>query len=181
MGVESVSEIAWLVTSEDGVAAAYRALYPSVYRSLCRLTAGDARLAEDLLSESFLAMAHAARVGQIRQVTPAWIHLVARRKFLDRCRRSRSEERALARVGLVDETLAAVDIDWSRIDDGTALRASRRLPGLPRAVLILRYVEDLSIADVAETIGRTIPATETLLARSRQAFAALVEEDRRGS
>ena len=180
MGVESISEIAWLVTSEDGVAAAYRALYPSVYRILCRLTAGDTRLAEDLLSESFLAMAHAARIGQIRQVTPAWINLVAHRKFLDRCRRSKSEERALARVRSVDET-AVTEIDWSRIDRGTALQAVRRLPGLQRAALILRYVEDLSLGDLAETIGRTIPATETVLAQSKQAFAQLIEEHRRGS
>lgn len=180
--MESVSEIAWLVTSEDGVAAAYRALYPSVYRSLCRLTACDTRLAEDLLSESFLTLAHAARIGQIRQVTPAWIHLVARRKFLDRCRRNRADERALARPArLVDETVAAIDLDWSRIDVGMALEASRRLPGLQRAVLVLKYVEDLSIAEIAETIARTIPATETLLVRSRQAFARLVEEDRHGS
>ncbi len=181
MRVESISEIAWLVTSEDGVAAAYRALYPSVYRSLCRLTAGDTRLAEDLLSESFLAMAHAARIGQIRQVTPAWIQSVARRKFLGRCRHNRAEERALTNVGLVDESVAVIDIDWSRIDRGDALRASRRLPGLPRAVLILRYVEDLSIPDLAETIGRTIPTTEALLSRARHALAHLVAEESRGS
>ena len=36
-----------------------------------------------------------------------------------------------------------------------------------RAALVLRYVDDLSVAEVAESLGLTVHATESLLARAR--------------
>jgi RNA polymerase sigma-70 factor (ECF subfamily) len=39
-----------------------------------------------------------------------------------------------------------------------------------RLVLILRYVDDLQVADVAKEIGRSVRATESMLARARTAL-----------
>ncbi len=169
--MDSAAEVTWSVTDEDGVAAAYRALAPTVYRGLYRLTAGDAPLAQDLLADTFVSMAQSARSGRITTVNIAWLQTVARRKFLDRCRRSRSEERALARIGLADDT---AEPDWSAIDSATALLAARQLPPLHRTALVLRYVEDLSTAEVATILDRSISATESLLARARRALAVLL-------
>ncbi len=44
-----------------------------------------------------------------------------------------------------------------------------------RSALTLRYVDGLSVADVAETLGRTLHATEALLVRARLAFRGLYE------
>jgi len=41
-----------------------------------------------------------------------------------------------------------------------------------RLVLVLRYVEDLSVPSVAETIGRNLTATNSLLARARAELRA---------
>jgi RNA polymerase sigma-70 factor (ECF subfamily) len=38
-----------------------------------------------------------------------------------------------------------------------------------RAVLTLRYLDDLPVGDVATTIGRTVHATEALLTRAKAA------------
>jgi RNA polymerase sigma-70 factor (ECF subfamily) len=41
------------------------------------------------------------------------------------------------------------------------------LEPMHRPVLMLRYVDDLAVPSVAETIGRTVTATNSLLARAR--------------
>jgi RNA polymerase sigma-70 factor, ECF subfamily len=37
-------------------------------------------------------------------------------------------------------------------------------------VLVLRYMDDCSVGECAELIGRTVHATEALLVRARRAF-----------
>ncbi len=45
-------------------------------------------------------------------------------------------------------------------------------PEQHRTVLALRYLDDCSVPECAELIGRTIHATEALLVRARKAFRA---------
>ena len=64
--------------------------------------------------------------------------------------------------------------------DGTvqrlALRAALlRLPPRMRAVLVLRYFDDLPVPQVAEPLGRTLHGTDALLVRARTAFRRAYE------
>jgi RNA polymerase sigma-70 factor (ECF subfamily) len=60
------------------------------------------------------------------------------------------------------------------IDDALAV-----LPSLQRAALVLHYMDDLSVRDVARVIGKSEAATASLLARGRDAFRkAYAEADR---
>jgi RNA polymerase sigma-70 factor, ECF subfamily len=45
-----------------------------------------------------------------------------------------------------------------------------RLAEPHRTVLVLRYMDDCSVSECAELIGRTVHATEALLVRARRAF-----------
>ena len=48
-----------------------------------------------------------------------------------------------------------------------------------RAALVLFHLHDQPIAAVADQLGPSVRATESLLVRARQRLRALVEEDRR--
>jgi RNA polymerase sigma-70 factor (ECF subfamily) len=91
-------------------------------------------------------------------------------------RRSKREERRLAPV----DSEVMTEPDWDAIIGGDALRLLGRLSDEHRAALILRYVDDLTVADVATQLRRSVAATESLLARARRHLARLVEEDRHG-
>ena len=45
-----------------------------------------------------------------------------------------------------------------------------------RAALTLRYLDGLSVPEVAQHLGRTVHATEALLVRARTAFRRAYEE-----
>ena len=129
---------------------------------------GDRALAEDLTSDVVVrAVRETKRTGAV--VTPAWLTTVARNRLVDHWRSTAREQRRLG--------LAWSDPDGDEwVDDGMPLepevvnQAMRRLPPDHQAVLSLRYLDDLSVPQVAAAIGRSVHATESLLARARRSF-----------
>lgn len=161
------------VESDEPVVAYYRATVAEVFAYLVRLC-GDVDRAADLTQEVYAAVFHEMRAGRLVDPTVGWAIVVGRHKFLDGIRRSRREERRLALVDVDRVT----EPDWDAVAGGDALRLLGRLSDEHRAALVLRYVDDLPVADVARELRRSVAATESLLARARRQLARLVEEER---
>jgi RNA polymerase sigma-70 factor (ECF subfamily) len=70
----------------------------------------------------------------------------------------------------VPETTDPVDGWDAELDRIVAEAVLARLPEHHRTVLALRYMDDRSVGECAELIGRTVHATEALLVRARRAF-----------
>ncbi len=140
---------------------------------------GASALAEDLTAETFLAAVDAVRRGTCTTPSTGWLVGIARHKLVDHWRRRERELRGLRVVG-GDRAVAAPDDDdpWDATLD--ALRARETLAGLAsqhRTALVLRYVDDLPVREVAAVLGRGVQATETLLVRARRAFRAAYGEE----
>ncbi|MFG1920619.1 RNA polymerase sigma factor [Cryptosporangium sp. NPDC048952] len=151
--------------------AALLALYdralPDVYGYL-RARCGSTALAEDLTGETFLAAVAAVRQGT--SPTAAWLVTVARNKLVDHWRREAREQRSL-------QVFERPDDPWdARLDVLRAREVLQRLGPANRAALTLRYVDDLSVPEVARLLGRTRHATEALIVRARAAFRVAYEE-----
>ncbi len=151
----------------DPVVAIYPAALPQVYGYLLP-RCGSTSVAEDLTSETFLAAVKASRQGSLTEVSVAWLVGVARHKLVDHWRGLEREQRSLAAA---EPLLDDVEDPWDEwFDTEAAYAALARLPIPQRAALTLRYLDGLPVADVAEHLGRSLHATETLLARSRAAL-----------
>ena len=149
---------------DPGLLSLYDEALPQVYGYLLA-RCGQRALAEDLTAETFLAAVDADGA-----VSVAWLIGTARHKLVDHWRRREREERSLRLV----EGDGGVDDPWDVQLD--ALRAQQVLDGLSvqhRAVLTLRYLDDLAVPRVAALLGRTVHATEALLVRARSAFRRL--------
>lgn len=142
---------------------------PELYRYAIRLTGGDRPQAEDLVQETCLAAVRHFRSDPEHAITMGWLVVVLRRRSIDQLRRDRRESRRLTRVGVVDESSA--EPDWSAVDGGAALTALGSLAPRQRVALVLRYVDDQSVHAVAELLGLSVAATESLLARGRRELA----------
>ena len=64
------------------------------------------------------------------------------------------------------------------VTNSVAIDVLARLTPMHRLVLVLHYVDDLSVADVALAIGRSVRACESLLVRARRALDENLTEDR---
>jgi RNA polymerase sigma-70 factor (ECF subfamily) len=161
------------VDTTDPLVAFYRSTVGEVFAYLSRLC-GDADRAADLTQEVYASVLREMRAGRLVDPTVGWAIVVGRNKFLDGIRRSRREERRLAMV----EVEHYAEPDWDAVGGGDALRLLGRLSDEHRAALVLRYLDDLPVADVAMQLHRSVAATDSRLARARRQLAHLVEEDR---
>jgi RNA polymerase sigma-70 factor (ECF subfamily) len=151
----------------DPVVELYPTALPRVYGYLLP-RCGSTALAEDLTAETFLAAVTASRQGHLPEVSVAWLVSVARNKLVDHWRRLEREQRSLAAPEVAQPETEDPWDEW--FDAESAHAALAQLPVPQRAALTLRYLDGLPVAAVAEHLGRSLHATETLLARSRSAL-----------
>jgi RNA polymerase sigma-70 factor (ECF subfamily) len=153
--------------------ALYDRAVPQVYGYLLP-RCGNIAVAEDLTAETFLAAVDAVKKNTVPALSVAWLIGVARHKLVDHWRRLAREERNLT---LAHDDAASHEDPWDATLD--AARARDVLAGLGahhRAALTLRYLDGLSVPEVADHLGRTVHATEALLVRARIAFRRSYEE-----
>jgi RNA polymerase sigma-70 factor (ECF subfamily) len=162
-------------TMTAGTRLDFIALYERSVRSVYSYfvsRVGDRSTAEDLTQEVFMAGLSRADAGE--DVGFPWLIGTARNKLVDHWRARDREDRKL---GLVHGTPPAPDTDLLAIDDlGAADAALATLNPTYRAALVLRHVDDLSVPEVAEHLGRTVEATEQVLTRARAAFRQAYQE-----
>jgi RNA polymerase sigma-70 factor (ECF subfamily) len=140
---------------------------PQVFGYL-RPRCGDAALAEDLAAETFLAACDAIERRLVSDVTVAWLIGIARHKLVDHWRFAERHERRLRAVA---DVTTSVDDPWdAHLDAATVERTLASLSAINRSALTLRYLDGLSVPEVAALLGRTVPATDQILARARSSF-----------
>lgn len=153
--------------TEEEFVELVHAAWPSLYRTAVLLT-GDHGLAEDLV-QTALARTY-ARWGRLRE--PAAARGYARRALVTQTtswyrRRSTRNERPTEvlpeRAGHGDTGSAVSD----RVDVAAALA---QLPPRQRAVIVLRFYDDLSVQETAEALG---VATGTVKSQTSVALTKL--------
>ena len=159
--------------------ALYEDALPRIYGYLARRT--DRTVAEDLTQEVFSVAARTVAVGEGDKVGMPWLFTVARSRLFDHFRAQHRRERNMR---LVITSRRADDATTVSVEDAYDARrlaprteaALRALGPDQRAALLLHHGDDLSVAEVADTLGRSVRATESLLSRARRAFRTAFEE-----
>lgn len=112
------------------------------------LLCGDAHRADDLVQQTFTTLYVQWRRVRAVEYPDAYVRTMLVRAFLS--------ERRLAwssRVDLTDSVPERVSTDGPTVEDRTVLRAAlSRVPKRQRAVLVLRFLCDLPVVEVAELL-----------------------------
>ena len=139
-------------------------------------------LVDDLVQEVFLASLKGLPSFAGRSSLKVWLLGIARHKVEDHYRTVlRRPEKALD----LDDDAGSTPVEYPRFDDmmDTARlrektrRVLSRLPEAYAYALLWRYWEKRSVKEIAAQTDRTEKAGERLLARARERFKRLWEED----
>lgn len=148
---------------------------PQVYAYL-RGRCGSDAVAEELTSATFVqaALTWTSDRDPDAELTIGWLITVARNKLIDHWRHQAVVDRSLVLIegGRID----TVDPWHDVLDRERAAQVLHQISPHYRGVLTLRYLDDLSVPECAELLDRSVHATESLLARARNAFRSAYEE-----
>ncbi len=162
--------------AEDDLAAAR--LYETYGRQLYRFCLARLRSreeAEDAVQNTFLRVYTSLRKGAVPRYEAAWLYKIAHNVCLSRRetlgRRTLHEE-----LDDFDDPARMPVAPEERRDELQALAAAvEALPENLRRAILLREWQGLSYVEIAEELGTTVAAVETLIFRARKALAAELE------
>jgi RNA polymerase sigma-70 factor (ECF subfamily) len=130
----------------------------------------DRAEAEDVVQDAFASALLRWRVLRGYHDPEAWVRKVAFRRAIDHHRRGARQFRALLRLG--PPPLPPVGAEHVDL-----VRALRRLPLAQREVLVLHYVAELAVEQVAAELRLPVGTVKSRLARGRAALAQELELD----
>lgn len=178
-GADGPSDDSLLLAVAVGDRRAFRRLMerhaPSVVAMAQRIT-GNAQDGDDVAQEAFLKVWIVA--GDWRTDGAArfssWLYKVVVNLCLDRLRRRRFSP--LEDAGeQVDPSPDGADAVSARQTHAVIVCAMKDLPARQRDVLALYYFGELNARTVAEVLGLSLSAVESLLLRARRAMKAALE------
>lgn len=158
----------------------YGRTFPRVFGYVASRTAGDAALAEEITQQAFIAAIEQRTRFDGRADTVTWLCTIARNKLVDHFRRQEREERRDQKVAIREvQMVGAVQAGhWTSPEDRELIAAAiRTLPPMQRAVLTFVALDGLAVPEVAQLIGKSAGATQSLLARARDGFRQAWERE----
>jgi RNA polymerase sigma-70 factor (ECF subfamily) len=146
---------------QEAFAQLYEGYFDRIYRYIT-LKIGDAVEAEDLTQQVFLNSLRSISSFKWRgRPFSAWLYRIAHNQVVDYLRKKKRTDLPL------EETLAGGGDDprlaaERKLDVEQVLAASRQLTEAQREVISLRFTSELSIAQVAEVMGKSQGAVKAL-------------------
>jgi RNA polymerase sigma-70 factor (ECF subfamily) len=155
---------------------------PTVYGFVFARVGGNQAAAEDVVQDTFVEAVRSAHTFRGEAALSTWVCAIARRRLARHYEAERRQE--VARHGLV----AVAGTPEPLVEDEPGLveerdevaRALGQLPPVHRQVLVLKYLDDRSVEEIAAELGRSRVQVQSLLQRARIGLRRTLEGQRRG-
>jgi len=162
--------------------AYFNEYFPRLYRFVLPRVGSDPQATEDICQEVMVRAMR--RIDSYRGEASlfTWNCQIARNAITDywRARKRRDEVEVLVEDDAdIGAALESLELDISQRPDEQQSRlevlrlvevALDRLPGAYGNALEWKYIDGLSVAEIAERLGQSVLATQSMLARARNAF-----------
>lgn len=148
--------------------------YGAEIQAVAFLIVRDESDAEEILIDTLLTAWRKINALRSPMALRAWLLTIATRASLRRRRRFQP------RLVSLDAAEHVAARDPSPIDRLMLARAINQLPPAMRAVVALRYVADLSVVDIAKTVGRSENTVKTQLREARVRLRASLADESSG-
>lgn len=150
---------------------------PVVYGFVYARLGGDEAAAEDVVQDTYTEAVRSAATFRGDAALTTWLCAIARRRLLRHWEAERRQAAAEAglRVVTADEADDAAESTIEQRDE--IIRALGTLPASQRQVLVLKYLDNRSVADIAAELGRTPVQVQSLLQRGRETLRRALGDD----
>jgi len=163
----------------DAVSLLVERYADDVYRFVYNQVGGLPEDTEDIVQETFIAALRAARRFRGNSKLRTWLFSIALHKIADQKRwAARRPQVALQDVHiplLAEGTLPELALEQTELFQ--AVRQSLlQLPAHYRTALVLKYVEDIPVREIAQIMHRSEKSVESVLVRARRKLMKVIED-----
>lgn len=167
-----------LAGAQSGDEAAFARLWRDLNPPLLRYLSLGGDAADEVAAETWLTVVRGLATFRGDEMAwRAWVFTTARRRAVDAARRRTRDSRLGWRSTTWVRPVAAdcADEVTDALSTQEAIALVRRLPPLQAEVVLLRVVAGLSVAEVAELVGRSPGAVRVAAHRGLQALKKMVD------
>ena len=171
-----------IACAAKGDREAFGALYEryvfKVFRHVYYLT-GDSHTAEDLTAQAFLNALEAIPRYEVRGVPfLAWLLRIAYNLTVNHKKLRQNGAAPLPEAVEVQSTLYSLEASCeAKVDGKRVWEGVRKLRGNQRQVIVMRFIDGLSYADIAQVMDKRVGAVRVTQFRALTALRRLLEDD----
>ena len=147
---------------------------PVVYGFVFARVAGNDAVAQDLVQETILEAVRSAQSFRGDSALSTWMCAIARRRLARHYETERRQEVTRRGLTVVENEDEDAEEEVERHDE--VVRALGRLSPLHRQVLVLKYLDERSVAEIANEMGRSAVQVQSLLQRARDGLRRALED-----
>lgn len=141
----------------------------------------DEQASLDLVQETFItAVRH---IGSLRDEAKfgSWLFGIAHQKWIQRWRKQTRENSALDELGNAPSDFHESPDDWliRQEDESEFMNLLNQLPLPQRSALLLFFVEEFSLEEIADITGASVGTVKSRLHYGKRALRDLLKETRR--
>ena len=160
----------WVIRAQKGAEDAMSYLYLNHYQRIYRYLyyrAGDTQTAEDLTSEVFLKMVQALPRYRLQNIPfQAWLFQIARNLAIDHHRKHESHPDVEMPEDLKEDGQSLDEDLEIKLTSDLLSGALNKLTDDQRDVILLRFVDGMSLAQVAQVLHRSEDSVKGLQRRA---------------
>ncbi len=152
-------------------------IYISVYNQVDR----NQQAAQDITQDIFIAAIGSAKNYNGKSAPNTWLYAIAHHKVADYYRRKKIHDRRfISRSEQLENILKSVkgpdDVESGSIQKLYLQAMLQNLPLHYRQVLLLKYIDRMSVSDIAAIMGKSIKSVEGILSRAKEALKQQLNE-----
>jgi RNA polymerase sigma-70 factor (ECF subfamily) len=181
--LEPTRELLHVVMAQRGEPEAFRWLVDRYERRLLyfvRRIVDDPDRALDVLQEVWMTVFRRIRVLRAPEAFRVWLYRIAHDKAISQLRGDRRHEQS-AGASIDDATVEAIDEEESiqRVENADLIhRLLGRLTPPHRKIVTLRFLEQMSIADISAVVGCSMGTVKSRLHYALRRLQEGIEEDK---
>ncbi|MFO8143849.1 MAG: RNA polymerase sigma factor [Dehalococcoidales bacterium] len=172
----------------EAILALYDAYFERIYSLIYNQVARNKEAADDIVQETFIAALKSAGKFNGRSKAYTWLYSIATKKVADFYRRQKRIDKHH-----IQSSDGTVEPDWlpdknqphhdpldSYTGNHKVQEAVSNLPLHYRQILLLKYVEEMPVAEIGQVMERSPKSVEGLLSRARQELRKALSRQNEG-
>jgi len=163
------------VASGDSKAIAdfYSRHVDAIYRSVFNQVGRDQQATQDIVQDTFIAAMKSAKNFEGKSSAYTWLYGIAHRKVADYFRKKKLDGRYLSRYQETPQEIFEVLKDPVDLEDNAIIKTYlqdilQQMPLHYRQVLLLKYIDGMSVTEIATIMDRSPKSIEGILSRARE-------------